>query len=90
MRAKSLLRTGFLSMLAATAVLTASAGFAAAAQRVDVIDSLPTAGVQSDSMKAAGDKMVRVDVIESIGSQGPVYPSTSGSMRVDVIESIRA
>jgi hypothetical protein len=89
MSVKSVLRMGFLSMLAATAALNASNSFAAGAQRVDVLDSVPT-GAQWDSMKAAGDQAMRVDVIESIGSDGAVYPSTSGAMRVDVIESTRS
>ena len=89
MRAKSLLRMGFLSMLAAAAALSASNSFAAGAQRVDVIDSLPTRG-QSDSMNTAGHQAQRVDVIESIGSNGPVYPFASGAMRVDVSDSLES
>jgi hypothetical protein len=57
--------------------------------RVDVIDSLPT-GWQWDSAKAAGEKMARVDVIDSVEWRGDVYASTSGSMRVDVIDNIRS
>lgn len=90
MRVKSMLTVGFLSLVAATGAVNVSESFAADAQRVDVIDRLPAEGVQPDSTKTAGDKVMRVDVIDSIGSQGPVYPSTSGSMRVDVIDSIRA
>ena len=56
--------------------------------RVDVIDSLP-ADSQWDSMKATGDSVKRVDVIDRIESRGPVYPSTSGAMRVDVIDNTR-
>jgi hypothetical protein len=56
---------------------------------VDVIDSLPT-GWQWDSAKAAGEKMARVDVIDSVEWRGDVYASTSGSMRVDVIDNIRS
>ena len=57
--------------------------------RVDVIDSLPTEW-QWDSMQTAGEKMMRVDVIDSVEWRGPVYASTSGSMRVDVIDTIRS
>lgn len=58
-------------------------------QRVDVIDSLPTEA-QWDSTNNAGHQVRRVDVIDSLESQGPVYPSTSGAMRVDVIERTRS
>jgi len=57
--------------------------------RVDVIDSLPT-GWQWDSAKTAGEKVTRVDVIDSVEWRGPVYASTSSSMRVDVIDDIRS
>jgi hypothetical protein len=57
--------------------------------RVDVIDSLPTAW-QWDSVKPVGEKVTRVDVIDSVEWRGPVYASTSGAMRVDVIDNIRS
>jgi len=89
MRGKSLIGVGIFSLLAATAALGTSNSFAAGAQRVDVIESLPTgAQAQWDSLKPAAG--MRVDVIESIESQGPVYPSTSDAMRVDVIEGTRS
>ena len=88
MRMKILLAVGFLSMVTASAAVSASNSFAAS-QRVDVIDHLPKKGVQLDSMTPTGDQSMRVDVIDSIGNQGPVYPSTSGAMRVDVIERTR-
>ena len=88
MRVKSMLTVGFLSLMTGMAAVSASESFAAA-QRVDVIDDLPKEGVQWDSLKHTSDQSMRVDVIESIGDQGPVYPSTSGAMRVDVIDSIR-
>jgi hypothetical protein len=57
--------------------------------RVDVIDSPPTEA-QWDSTKNAGNRVRRADVIDSLESRGPVYPSTSGAMRVDVIERPRS
>jgi len=89
MSTKKIFRMGFLSMIAAIGVFAASTGLAAAAQRVDVIDHLPKEGVQWDSMKRTSGQSMRVDVIDSIGSHGAVYPSTSGAMRVDVIGNIR-
>ena len=87
MSAKSMFKMGFLSMIAATGLFAASNGFAADAhQRVDVIGTLNEREAQLDSMKARGE-WIRVDVIGSIGSEGPVYPYTT-SMRVDVIGTI--
>jgi hypothetical protein len=56
-------------------------------ERVDVMEQLPTKGVQSDSMTPGKEK--RKDVIEDVGSKGDVYPSTGGSTRKDVIDTIR-
>jgi len=91
MRMKRLLAVGFLSIVAASAAFGASDSFAASqgSQRVDVIDHLPQEGVQLDSMTPTGAQSMRVDVIDGIGNHGPVYPSTSGAMRVDVIERTR-
>ena len=76
MSAKSMFKMGFLSMIAATGLFGASNGFAADAhQRVDVIGTLNGREAQLDSMKARGE-WIRVDVIGSIGSEGPVYPYT--------------
>ena len=87
MSATSVSKTGFLSIIAATGLFVTSNGFAADAyQRVDVIGTLNERVAQLDSMKARGER-VRVDVIGSIGSEGPVYPYTT-SMRVDVIGTI--
>lgn len=87
MSAKSMFKMGFLSMIAATGLFVASNGFAADAhQRVDVIGTLNEREAQLDSMKARGE-WIRVDVIGSIGSEGPVYPYAA-SMRVDVIGTI--
>jgi hypothetical protein len=65
MRVPSILTIGFLSLVGVAGAVNVSESFAARAQRVDVIDRLPTEGVQSDSMKTAGDKTMRVDVIDS-------------------------
>ncbi|MFY4728883.1 hypothetical protein [Nitrospira sp. BLG_2] len=56
-------------------------------ERVDVMEQPPKKGVQSDSMTPGKEK--RTDVIEDVGSQGDVYPSTGGSTRKDVIDTIR-
>lgn len=79
MRAKSMLRVGFLAVMAVTGVVNTSDCFADA-RRVDVIGSLQETVVQSDGMKGQGDK-VRVDVIERIGSEGAVYPYTKPMSR---------
>ncbi|TKS60761.1 MAG: hypothetical protein EWM72_01066 [Nitrospira sp.] len=84
MRVKSMLTVGFLSMMAATAVVNASDSFAAA-QRVDVINRLDETVAQLDS---ATIKSMRVDVIDRIGSGGALYAYPK-SMRVDVIDSIQ-
>jgi hypothetical protein len=90
MRTKNLIVTvGFLSMMGAALTLSASNSFAAGAQRVDVIDGLPT-GSQSDSMKTAGNQAQRVDVIDGIGTNGSVHPFTRGTLRVDVIDHIES
>jgi hypothetical protein len=87
MSAKSMFKMGFLSMIAVTGLFAASNGFAADAHhRVDVIGTLNEREAQLDSMKARGE-WIRVDVIGSIGSEGPVSPYTT-SMRVDVIGTI--
>jgi len=84
MSATSVFKMGVLSIIAATGLFVASNGFADDAhQRVDVIGTLNERVAQLDSMKARSE-WVRVDVIGSIGSEGPVYPYTT-SMRVDVI-----
>jgi len=86
MRVKSLMTVGFLSVLAATAGVNASVSVAADVHRVDVIDDLHQTVAQKDSVKAGSGPM-RVDVIDSIPSEGPVYAYTK-STRVDVIDSI--
>ena len=76
-----------LSLLAATVALGASTSFAAGAQRVDVIDCLPMAN-QTDSMSWTGDHAQRVDVIDTIGTEGPVHLAAIRSMRVDIIDRL--
>ena len=88
MRVNSMLTVGFLAMVA-TVALGASDSFANGPQRVDVIDKLP-AKAQWDSVKTDGEKAKRVDVVDTLESRGPVYPSTTGAMRVDVIEYTRS
>ena len=88
MRVNSMLTVGFLAMVA-TVALGASDSFANGPQRVDVIDNLP-AKAQWDSVKTDGEKAKRVDVVDTLESRGPVYPSTTGAMRVDVIEYTRS
>jgi len=88
MRKNSMLTVGFLATIAATIALGASDSFANGPQRVDVIDKLPAAA-QWDSVTTAGENAKRVDVIDTLESRGPVYPSTSGAMRVDVIDRTR-
>jgi hypothetical protein len=88
MRRNSVLTVGFLAMVA-TGALSASNSFANGPQRVDVIDNLP-AKAQWDSVKTDGQNVKRVDVIDKLESRGPVYPSTTGAMRVDVIDYTRS
>ena len=76
MRVKSMLSVGFLSLMAATAVINGSDSFAAAPYRVDVIETPNETVAQPDSDKARGE-LTRVDVKENIESEGPVYPYTN-------------
>lgn len=75
MRAKGMLMIGFLAVMAVTGATHASHSFASDAHRVDVIDALHEAVAQVDSMKTHNQK-TRVEVIETIGSEGTVYPYT--------------
>jgi hypothetical protein len=88
MRAHTMLTLGLFALVAAFGLVSVSNSFAAEAQRVDVIDKLP-AEAQWDSAKTAEAKVQRVDVIDHVNG-GPVYPSTTGAMRVDVIDSTRS
>jgi hypothetical protein len=70
-----MLTAAFLSMMALTAVVNASESFASDAHRVDVIDAIHETVAQVDSVKAGGEQ-TRVDVIDSIGPEGPGYSYT--------------
>lgn len=72
MRANGMLVVGFLAVMAVTGAVNASDSVADA-RRVDVIGNLSGTVAQSDSTKAGVESM-RVDVIGSIGSEGPAYP----------------
>lgn len=75
MSTKSVFAVGFLSVIVATGLFVASNSVADEARRVDVIDAPHEEMVQKDSTTAEGEAS-RVDVIGSIGSEGPVYPYT--------------
>lgn len=75
MRVESMLSVGFLSIVIATGIGNVPDGFASDKHRVDVIDALHERVAQLDSMKTQSQK-TRVDVIETIGSEGAVYPYT--------------
>jgi hypothetical protein len=63
-----------LSMVVAIEVITLSSGDTLAFHRADLIGSLPGTVVQPDSMRRKG--LMRIDVIERIGSEGPVHSYT--------------
>jgi hypothetical protein len=63
-----------LSMVVAIGVAAMSSGDALAFHRADLIGSLQGIVAQPDSMRRKG--LMRVDVIERIGSEGPVYSYT--------------
>ena len=91
MSAKSIVKMGFLAMIAATSVLGAVEGFAADTRRVDVIGTIDETVAQLDSqLKPTEGKFMRVDVIDSIGSGGPLYVYSKSGVRVDVIDSIES
>jgi hypothetical protein len=71
----SMLTVGFLSLMAATAVVSVSDGFAAETHRVDVIETSNETVAQPDSRKG-GDESMRVDVIDHVGPEGSMYPYT--------------
>jgi len=74
MSAKSVLRMGFLSMIVATGLFGAAEGFAADSRRADVIGTIEETVVQLDSQfKPVKGEFMRVDFIDRIGSEGPVY-----------------
>ncbi|MBH0178944.1 MAG: hypothetical protein HP491_14060 [Nitrospira sp.] len=74
MRGKSMLAVSCVAVMAVTGVISVSESFADVS-RVDVIGDLRETVAQSDSMKAQGERG-RVDVVESAGSEGTVYPYT--------------
>lgn len=80
-------RVMIISYVAMGAWMSASAGFAADAQRIDVVSHPQGKVVQMDSMKAP--KQMRVDVIESSESGGARHPYPN-AQRVDVIENIES
>jgi hypothetical protein len=73
MRVKSMLTIGFMAIMATTGVVNTSDSFALDAHRVDVIEDVHETVAQPDSVKP-GVEWTRVDVIQSIGSEGPAYP----------------
>ena len=74
MTVKKVFAMGMVSMAVALGVTALSSSAALAFHRADLIDSLQETAVQPDSMRVKG--WMRVDVIESIGSEGPVQPYT--------------
>lgn len=80
MTTKSTLTIGFLAMVAASGVVSATDSFALDAPRADFIETLNHKVAQLDSNKD-GDQHMRVDVIGSIGSKGPAYPYTKPTSR---------
>jgi hypothetical protein len=75
MTTKSTLRIGLLAMVVASGVVTAADSFALDAIRADVIATLNKKVAQLDGNKVR-DQQTRVDVIGSIGPNGPAYPYT--------------
>ncbi|MBH0197385.1 MAG: hypothetical protein HP494_17780 [Nitrospira sp.] len=63
------------SVAVAVGVVALSSSAAQAFHRADLIESLQETVVQPDSMRIKG--WMRVDVIEHIGSEGPVQSYTS-------------
>lgn len=74
MSKKGLFTMSVLSVIAAVGGVAMSNGSALAFHRVDLIESLQETTVQADSMR--GKQFMRVDVIESIGSDGPAHSYT--------------
>lgn len=73
MTVKKVFAMGMVSMAVAFGV-TALSSSAQAFHRADLIESLQETVAQPDSMRVKG--WMRVDVIESIGSEGPVHSYT--------------
>lgn len=74
MTVKKVFAMGMVSMAVALGVTALSSSAALAFHRADLIESLQEIVVQPDSMRGKG--LMRVDVIESIGSEGPVHSYT--------------
>jgi len=73
-RKNGLFTMGVLSVGAVAGLVAMSSGGAWAFHRADLIGSLQETTVQPDSMRGKG--LMRVDVIEHIGAEGPVQPYT--------------
>ena len=74
MSVKNLFVMCMLSMVVAMGAAALSSGDALAFHRADLIGSLQGTMAQPDSMGRKG--LMRVDVIERIGSEGPVHSYT--------------
>ena len=74
MTGKNLFAVCMLSMVMTIGVAAMSSGDALAFHRADLIESLQGTKAQQDSMRRKG--LMRVDVIERIGSEGPVHSYT--------------
>ena len=74
MTVKNLFAMCVLSMIVTIGVAAMSSGDALAFHRADLIGSLQGTKAQPDSMRKKG--LMRVDVIERIGSEGPVHSYT--------------
>ena len=72
---KHVFAMSMVSLAVAVGVVALSSSAAQAFHRADLIESLQETVVQPDSMRVKG--WMRVDVIESIGSEGPVQSYTS-------------
>lgn len=75
MTVKNLCAMCMLSMVMATGVTVMSSGDALAFHWADLVGSLQGTVAQPDSMRRKG--LIRVDVIERIGSGGPVHSYTA-------------
>lgn len=71
---KKVFAMSMVSMAVAVGVVALSSSAAQAFHRADLIESLQEVVVQPDSMRVKG--WMRVDVIEHIGSEGPVHSYT--------------
>lgn len=71
---KKVFAMGMMSMAVAVGMVAFSSSAAQAFHRADLIESLQETVVQPDSMRVKG--WMRVDVIEFIGSEGPVHSYT--------------